>query len=249
MATLPLLFLLPWLFPPVALAETLPPKHLLPLLDTHQVLILGEIHKKPESTSLLTNLAREYTEFGECLTIALEIPADQQAAIDQGPVSAIKVNPIIDHPGYRSMLADLRGLRLAGQCINILAVDAPKTSGIYRDTHMADRIYNVSQKSKVLALVGNLHAFKKKKWRDVSAGSSLAELLLAKDVELITILQKWEEPFGKEPKGSLVNIDEKLANYFLKPVAEFPPGIPEDYADKVIIWGNDEASKSRKSTL
>ncbi len=234
-----LAFLFIVVIPQTLLASQNLPSDLISLLNNHQVLILGEKHKQPESTKLLTDLVRQYTNSGKCLTVALEIASDQQAAIDQGPISAIKIHPIIDHPGYRTMLSDLHDLQHAGRCINILAIDAPRGSKTSRDTHMAEMIFQASQTNKVIALVGNSHAIKKIKWQKGIDSPTAAQQLLSKGVDLITVLQKWEKPSSqKELKGSLIDINQDLAQCFLRSIAAHSPGNPKDVADKVIVWEN-----------
>ncbi len=58
-------------------------KELLHLLKSTQILMLGETHKHPQSTSLLYDIADQYTSTGECIAVALEITSDQQEVLTQ----------------------------------------------------------------------------------------------------------------------------------------------------------------------
>jgi hypothetical protein len=108
------------------------------LLDRHSIVILGEDHHRPESARLTVEVASHYLKGGGCLAVALEIESGQQAALDaamrgEKPVAAVQVHPIVDHPGYRDMLARLRELTQTGKCLAVRAVDAPASDTGPRD--------------------------------------------------------------------------------------------------------------------
>jgi hypothetical protein len=232
-------FLLLLLIPQAVSADRSLPSGLITLLNNYRVVLLGERHKMPESASLLTNLVRQFTASSDkCLSVALEIGSDQQEAINRnGPVSKVFIHPIIDHPGYRKTLSDLRDFKKAGRCIKIMAIAVPENFRESRSSHMAEKIFQASRSGKVVALVGNTHAIKKITWKHATQSPSVAERLLARDVDSVSILQKWGARFGaRQYKGSLVDMNEKLATFFLQSLAAFPPENPEDVADKVIIW-------------
>jgi hypothetical protein len=227
------------LFPISVFADQSLTSDLIFLLNNHQVLILGEKHRMPESTDLLSRLIRRYISgTGKCLAVALEIGSDQQEAIDRNaPMSEIHIHPIIDHPGYRDMLSNLLAIRQSGACVNILAVAPPEKSAQSGELHMADNIFQASGTEKVVALLGNNHAIKKVRWVHEIKSPSVVEQLRMRGVDSLSVLQKWKRKFGNEKaKGSLVDMNKKLAAYFMQTLAAFHPGKPGDVADKAIVW-------------
>jgi hypothetical protein len=146
-------------------------RELIPLLDLNDILILGEFHGREESTRLLAGLADEATQGGGCLTVALEIGSEQQSTIDrvmsgQGEIAEIVVVSIIDHAGYREMLAALSRLSLAGRCLKVIAIDG-EPEVIERDPWMAEKLEPYLGKGRVVALLGRLHGAKDIRWVDI----------------------------------------------------------------------------------
>src|SRR3990172_13250173 len=88
------------------------------LLVLNDVVIVGETHRRPESTQFVTNTIAEYLQGGKCLIVGLEIPSHQQPVLERAflrvwgfnrvSISSIPLGSIIDHPGYRRMLAFFR---------------------------------------------------------------------------------------------------------------------------------------------
>ncbi|MDY0270780.1 hypothetical protein [Trichloromonas sp.] len=81
--------------------------------------------------------------------MALEISSDQQPALDRamngdGSVDEVVVDPIIDHPGYREMLAGLRGLKTKVRCLHVVAIDGIAEK-IDRDAWMAEALPPLSR--------------------------------------------------------------------------------------------------------
>ncbi|WP_291317153.1 hypothetical protein [Desulfuromonas sp.] len=164
-----------------------------PLIDKNEVVILGEKHGKPESTQLFTEVCRNYTKSGKCLTVALEISSNQQTTIDRAmagdsSISNIKISPIIDHPAYREMLSTLREMKHEGRCLNVIAIDgkAPKVS---RDEWMTKVLCQYIDNGKVLCLVGNLHAIKKIRWENGVSDPFLGERLVDYGLNVCTVIQ------------------------------------------------------------
>ena len=84
------------------------------LCGTCQVLILGEIHRKPESPMLFTNLVRRLVRKGKRVLVGLEISVAQQDALDAVMAGtrtpAGMAHPIIDSPYFQNMLIELSWL-------------------------------------------------------------------------------------------------------------------------------------------
>ncbi|MDY0270411.1 hypothetical protein [Trichloromonas sp.] len=200
------------------------------------VLILGEKHGKPESTGLFVTLVDEATRGGECLTVALEISSDQQPTLDRamnghGSIAEIVVDPVIDHPGYREMLARLRGLKAKRRCLHVVAIDGiPGT--IDRDTWMAEALEPHIAKGKVICLLGRLHSAKKIRWEDGRDRPFLAERLVAKGVLVCSVVQIWD---GKGSDFIAPLTLEGVADA-LDPVAARLPEDAREFGDYVVRW-------------
>jgi len=118
--------------------------HISRLASDYRVVIIGERHRYAESTNLIYELAEHLTVNGECITVALEITSDQAEALDSAvsgllPVSTVQIHPIIDSPGLRELIENLRGSVDNGRCLSAVAVDKPAGTDIGRDQWIADR--------------------------------------------------------------------------------------------------------------
>lgn len=52
-------------------------------LVLNDVVILGETHRRPESTQFVTNTVAEYIQGGKCLIVGLEIPSHEQPVLER----------------------------------------------------------------------------------------------------------------------------------------------------------------------
>ena len=224
--------------PFVALAGSLTsiPAQLGPLVKGSDVFILGESHGKVESTGLFVGLVDEVSRAGECLTVALEISSGQQPALDRvmngaGAVDEVVVDPIIDHPGYREMLAGLRGLKAEGRCLHVVAIDGIEET-LDRDAWMAEALTHYLGKGPVVCLLGCLHAAKKIRWEDGRVRPFLAERLVAKGVRVCSVVQIWNG------KGSDIVAPLTLEDVadVLDPVAARLPEYVREFGDYVVRW-------------
>ena len=149
-------------------------------LDT--LTIIGEGHRRPESTQFFKSIVSEYLEQDKCLVVALEIASSQQAAIDKvvekgAEVSSISIPPMIDHPAYRAMLSDLAEMKKQGSCVELIAIDADMKTSTRRDEWMARILEHKAGTAPILALLGNLHTLKKVDWDLEKPSSYVAEIL------------------------------------------------------------------------
>lgn len=129
------------------------------------MVILGEQHHRPESTALAGAVAAAFTGEGRCLVVGLEVAFTEQGPVDAvldgtTTVSAVKVHPIVDHVGFRGLLARLREMRGARRCVSALAIDAPPGKKD-RDRWMADAVSAAAVRGPVLVLVGRIHSLKR----------------------------------------------------------------------------------------
>lgn len=222
--------------PPVAALRT--------LLQHSPVLILGETHHQPDSARLVAETVAAALQAGECLTVALEIPADQQSALDAGlrgeqPLSAIAIHPIIDHPAYRDLLRRFRALRQAGLCLTVRAIDAPPNARGARDAWMADAVQRLAGSGPVLVVVGNFHALKRVRWVDGRDDPFLAERLLRRGVPVLSVLQAWEADCAQRT-GRFLPVRQPRAVAALRALVSSMALQPHHdltvAADAVVVW-------------
>lgn len=168
-------------------------------IKPHSIVIIGEVHQNPESTALFLSLIKNHLQRNKCLAVALEISSDQQPVLDkishgQIDASEIVVDPIIDYPEYRKMLAKLIALKKRGSCIEVAAIDAGDEIDMNRDKWMSIRIMELAKRLPVLALLGDLHTLKKVNWLSENIDSPfVAEILANSDFEVRSFPQVWEK--------------------------------------------------------
>src|SRR3990170_277840 len=56
---------------------------MLQLFENKDGVIIGETHRRPESTKFVTNTVAEYLKGGKCLIVGLEIPSHQQPVLER----------------------------------------------------------------------------------------------------------------------------------------------------------------------
>ena len=215
-------------------------------ITNHDVVIVGEQHRKPESTQWFSQVVSTYVKDGACLQVALEIGSDQQPALDvvmkgNTPVSSVRISPIIDHPSYRDMLIGFRKMVEAGRCLSLHAIDAPLGVSRNRDEWMAERIMLLKGDVAAIVLVGNLHALKQVAWHQEALGEPfLAERLQTAGVDVFSVLQRWPSGTCKSRHPRLVPVGEPEAHavlaHILEPVAADVPEKPSGVFDAAVVW-------------
>jgi hypothetical protein len=214
------------------------------LLRQHPVVLLGETHRRPESPRLVAEVARAYVENGGCLTVALEIAADQQPALHAGvhgtgALSAVVIHPIIDHPPYRAMLRRLQDLRRAGGCVRVHAIDAHREYAGAKDEWMATAVHGLLPHGATLVLVGNLHVLKRVRWQSGKDAPYAAERLTRNDIPVVSVLQEWE-PQCDTRSGRLLGGQEPRARAALQATLDLlaihPPEASATVIDYVVVW-------------
>ena len=218
-------------------------------IRAHDVTILGERHRRSESTALLIELADALTADGNCLAVALEFDTDQNATLDafmagKEPVGAIVVSSIIDHPGFRDMLVELRQLAHGGRCLEVQAVDMPQRlwhEEKTRDSWIADQLVAISGERPVLALLGGAHALRITRWESGKDNPQTAELLLRQGLTVFSVIQYWPG-LAEERKrtGSWYPSDHPVAHQCFKDLLRVRAVVvPDDMsvlADGVVVW-------------
>ena len=221
------------------------------LLKNKDVVIVGETHRRTESTQFVTNTVAQYLQGGKCLIVGLEIPSDQQPVLDRAflwvwrlnrvSISSIPLSSIIDHLGYRRMLASFRDHIQKGECLKVRAIDVPQIVPVDRDEWMEKQILEMMDGTPILVLVGNFHALKEVKWNSEALGGlSLAERLVRRKLRVATVLQYWsKEDCEVRREEVLSTLDPSTLEYIKQIMGvmnAYPPGEGSEVADGVIIW-------------
>jgi hypothetical protein len=225
-------------------AGILPVTELATLIADYPITVLGERHRRPESTQLVADLVDKFTGAGGCLAVALEIPSNQQPALDaamtgKSPVADVFIHPIIDHPAFREMLEGFHNLSQAGRCLSVEAVDVPPGVAISRDHWMTDKIAELAKDQRVLTLMGNLHAIKRVQWESGIDDPFLAEHLERRGLQVLSVMQNWDE--GCEQRtGRWLTIDHPRAAAAVRKTmslaAVHQPETLEAVANGAVIW-------------
>ncbi|MFH7326444.1 ChaN family lipoprotein [Desulfurivibrio sp. C05AmB] len=218
-------------------------------IRAHDVTILGERHRQPESTELLVELADTLSADGHCLAVGLEFDTDQNPTLDaflagKESVEAIAVPQIIDHPGFRDMLVELRKLVRAGHCLGVQGVDLPRrlwSGEKNRDEWMADQLATMMGDRPVLALLGNAHGIRAVRWESGLNRPHAAELLILKGSDVFSVMQDWPgQVTGTRPVGRWYPDDHQAAHkVFANLLRVKSVVVPEDLSvigDGVVVW-------------
>ncbi len=142
------------------------------LLEAGSVVLLGELHGTAEAPAALGRLACAALALSAEVTVALEIPEVEQAAIDRYLAGTMDLETLAGGPFWtrsyqdgRSSLAMLELLETLGSLrsdhasLRVAAIDRPDPPQD-RDRAMAERIASLAAARSdgiVLALTGNLH--------------------------------------------------------------------------------------------
>ncbi|MCC2973657.1 hypothetical protein [Massilia sp. IC2-476] len=146
------------------------------LARSARIILVGEIHGTREYPALAARLACAALDGGRPVTLALEIPQDQQARLDaymasSGGDSARAVltsgsrfwERVRDGRSSMAVLAlieQARRWREHGLPVGLIAIDKPRGAPGTRDEHMAARVRHASTAAPelvVIALTGNMH--------------------------------------------------------------------------------------------
>jgi hypothetical protein len=209
--------------------------YVLDKLRTHQIVLMGTIHRKPQILDLTARLLPQLTPVG-VTHLALEVSSDQQANIDRFlqtgmGLGDIQLHHAIDCPQYRRLFTILRMLP-PGDRPEVVAVDLPPSlySGpISRDAYMADALTDLLHTrpdAKVIAIVGSLHVLKKLDWlprvtdRQPSIRSALAYQQPALKVFSVVNLvngasHDFRDLFAGQRVAAAVDLDERFSEWRL----------------------------------
>jgi hypothetical protein len=212
------------------------------------VLLLGEVHHHPESTTLFGDLVeRTLAKYG-CVAAGLEIAADQQERMDaamrgESDIEAVAVHPAIDHPGFRALLRRLQQQIAGGACLEVRAVDAPQGAQVTRDRHIADRLAADRNGRPVLALLGSLHTLQRVEWSpEVSRPEPFAGgVLKSEGVPVRSVIQRWSETCEGQRIPRLWEAKSEEALEMLRAVLASSnvilPARADGVVDGAVLWG------------
>lgn len=147
--------------------------YVLEKIDSHQIVLMGTIHKNPQILELTAQLLPLIRAAG-VTHLAIEVSSDQQSNIDRfiktgTGLMDIRLHHSIDCAQYRRLFTIVRGLP-SHQRPHLVAIDLPPSQyngPVGRDAYMANALSAMFQPRtdrKVLVILGSLHVLKKLDW-------------------------------------------------------------------------------------
>ena len=134
-----------------------------------------------------------------CVTLAVEVAADQQGALDRvvagvASVQDVAVWDAVDFPAYRVFLDEMLRLSARAPCFRVVAADLPaKVSGL-RDEAMAKAIIEASRKGAyVVGQFGALHTARGLRYSSAPEERNLADQLEAATLEVRILGEHWSK--------------------------------------------------------
>jgi len=161
-----------------------PTNYLADKAASHRLILIGTHHKNPQVHNIIIDALPLLAHDSGINTIFMEIPSDQQHAIDlfargMAPVESIGMWDIIASGTYYDILLKARDLGL-----KIVAIDKPKALYTSRDRWMGNKVcrhLDADPDAKGIIIVGARHVFKDIKWINLD-DPSLADYLHGRDI-------------------------------------------------------------------
>ena len=152
-----------------------PRNYVIEKLKSNDIVFLGMTHRRPQLLEFVVGLTPYLQEAG-VTHIGLEIPSEQQCAIDRFLETGHSLEQILLHAqiecaAYRSLLRAIRRFEKERRP-EVVALDIPTTPlhsiNMNRDEWMAHSIEKLFVRPgvKVFVVVGNLHVIKNIEWED-----------------------------------------------------------------------------------
>jgi hypothetical protein len=234
--------------------------YVLEKLRSHQIVLMGTIHQKPQILELTAQLLPLIRSAG-VTHLAIEVSSDQQSNIDRfiqngTGLKKIRLHHSIDCAQYRRLFTIVRDLP-SHQRPHIVAIDLPPSqySGpIGRDAYMADALsdmFRTRADRKVLVILGSLHVLKKLDWlpritdRQPSIRSLLEQRLPAlKIFSMVHLIRNDTDATGDikdlvdpEQGGAAMDLDERITGWRLglTDCLAVRPSQPYELVDGVIV--------------
>lgn len=146
------------------------------IVHTARIILVGEIHGTREYPDFVARLACRALASGRAVTLALELPQEEQARLDAylassgSPAAATALtagsrfwHEVRDGRASGAMLVLLEQARRwheAGKPIRVIAIDKPRGAEGTRDEHMAAQVRQAAPgrlDALLIALTGNIH--------------------------------------------------------------------------------------------
>lgn len=221
-----------------------PIPYILSALDSHDVVILGEIHRHKESEELAYRIIESRIKAGKPLTVALEIDSDQNYLIENGNIDKIKLIHELNFLEYRNFLSKLSKLQSSTDLLEVKAIDLALNKPGKRDPWMADQVMSLLEQNckPIFILIGNFHAIKHVVWNHNIDDPFLGEILVLKGIDTFVVMQDWkDDSCNGEKQSNLYFTDsqevmksiDKLLSCMNVMTNEMPP---EKVVDAVIQW-------------
>ena len=215
------------------------------LLENHNVLLLGEVRGKKESTKFLSRFVDDYTDNGSCLIIGLEISSAEQDNIDKYMhgkvnVSEIRINTFVSHSGYQ------------GRCVKVFGLDVPDSVPVEKDAWISKMISNMQGGTPLIVMIGNRFAFKSVDWKDNKVDKELiAQRLNSEGITVASVLQYWDTDNCSWQNFDLILPVNKLSREYLSEIySGIAADLPKDVSsvtDAIIVWNCGTLSKTDNS--
>lgn len=220
-------------------------------MESSSITIIGESHQRPETVQFFESLITKYLQHNKCLTIALEIASNQQTLLDEitegkAVVTDIDISPIIDHPPFRTLIADLVETQKHNDCLKLVAIDGWVGIDTTRDEWMAKILNERASHTPVLALLGNLHTLKKVDWNlAMTKGSpSVAKILTSQGRSVKTYPQMWTNracnDWNRFIAADAPQAVGLLNTRLISLLNAFDSEVAADAIDGIILWECDD---------
>lgn len=206
------------------------------------ILLVGEAHGHRRSYEFVSALIDNAMARRRCVTLAVEVRADQAAAWRAG--KRLKLTAVHDSLPLRAWLKQLAA-RAQSECLTLVPIDAepgvtlPEPGG--RDALMANRIAQlIAPEHLVIALVGNNHAPRRVDWIPSGLDSSAGLYLTRAGHRPFVILQAFSDVSRVHrvlSGNTLAAVGAFNALQWYKHVRSATAFTP--YADLLIDWVDD----------
>lgn len=228
-------------------AEQLDLGALVARLRTAPLVLVGETHHRPESFRLMSAIMDTVAAEHRCLAVSLEVDYWQQPDLDAlvagtGPVEAVYVHPIIDHPAYRTLLTELASRLNTRGCGRMVAADSPlEVPNEDRDAVIAQKTVAAMQNADVVVgLFGLRHVARGLIWRSAERSPVAADQMKAIGVKPFVVLQYWLQPEAPTFAGLYLSCaDPAAAALVRKAIAGVNGTYPSDVrevCDALWVW-------------
>lgn len=229
------------------------------LLDSNQIVIIGEKTGDVKTAQYLTALVDEYTSDGQCLKVALEIGEDQQEKIDKSvkdkdALSALDIRGIYNAVSYQGIITNINKLIRIDRCVSIKAVGPPKTVPVESSPWIEKKIPELlKDQFPVLLVVKLKDSLKYYDWNSSGIGKPfLAERLVSKGYKVASVLNYWKEYYCKKDKVDTISSNDPNASTYVTKLiyseVQFLPKEASTVADAINIWSCDidEMAEAKK---